>query len=1221
MAKQQYEPIHFGGLANTYVEGRIPLGRSYTMLNASFGRGNVQARPGFSEEYWARSGSSDGDVAWGSFYGSYGNFKEYFIVVQRFIDDGPIESEATLFVFDENGLLKMTQQHLHASEWFFEQYNDRIYGANLEGGMWMHTIGQYTLNSDDDTKFKWREFQPEFRIGKDLSLTVSRPPYDQRSFLSTDTVHWQKTDPSAPDWYTGGSISPPDLKLYEDFDPTYEPEGNTAAIVTFVDPVDWSNVDFVYFEVRSLFGHALKPDSVPRTWQFKVSEEGVSDLGTEVDGNSVEAIAFLASMKGAKAIDVYGTEGQTLYARVDISNIVNDDKDAILRVAIAVPAKWGDGGLDIRVSSITLGGANMWDLEGASPEIDYGFCYYDPDTKTLLPGVVQTVPAATIEGTKPGASEKPLGAWVSLNPEVSETEYDLGYTKVRVFRKATDAPGFDRSPTPSGSRWVLIATLENKLYDGDDPVEWVDVVDPSLYTNPNWIDYLAESAIQELPEVEIPIGNIPVDLKPSGIGFWKQHFLLALDRKIFFSWAGLPNLFLPPPDDDFNPPEEDDLTQGRTLFVSGDRSEEVFGVATQDNLYIVGRESVYVMIGDSAKDATPPRKLPSARGASGPRGFCAHDGGVLVCGDDGLWYYEASRAFTGSEDGTYVKQEMTREVRQSWLDLRGSDASNIIVASIYDEIWVLNGVNYMRLGRPDPETDLRQWEAGTIGPQSEEYESTVQVPDDFPEDFRFYAIQALNQTRTGQTVTISNADNARRPDASYAEVSMAGGDKTGTLQILSITPRQLASLNLQDGFSFPITSLIPVDAALTSASVRIWAWTSSPSGTAPLIYPDSVQVLLDGAPVGGNQVTSAQHLSTSANTHVDFPIDLVALGIATGDFNRTGLTDWSRVSVELGFTAEAATGNCTLNIDCVEIVLDTNIDTNDPPFPYGLKGDSFDVGIGDTVVDSLGLSPVEDHLDSIGHRYHCRSITDLDVTPYYQAGLDFFEVESNTIYQDSGGVGDHTNGMVVTMADDRSAMTIDMSAMDGTQLDYISASAMGAGQMQFLYVDFDAAGGTTAYYSERFDIVAGTEATVTVPVQKMPMQSVIYHPVIGVRSLFGNGRSFRMFRDAVDAPYLTDGGAAIPWSVSTGWLVFTRRRVVSIYVTGSGTPTILLTMDDGVAGEHTFQIQRQALRRWMFNVNALPGFQFKVTASGASSGDTVEDLYVVTEPLEQGHGN
>jgi hypothetical protein len=198
-------------------------------------------------------------------------------------------------------------------------------------------------------------------------------------------------------------------------------------------------------------------------------------------------------------------------------------------------------------------------------------------------------------------------------------------------------------------------------------------------------------------------------------GVWKQHFLLAANGLLWMSFQTLPDEYVPAPDELKGSYDPDDPTIGRTLYAVNGQSADVEALAGGDHLWIGGRSGIAVMIGDTAIGATEPRLVGSPRPLVSRRGLVPWRGGCLAAHEDGLFYYQASRALAFQLDTTdYEPEELTANVRSSWRALLGSDFDGLVLAVDGDEVWAYVETRFMRLTRPDAARNgVRSWEYGT----------------------------------------------------------------------------------------------------------------------------------------------------------------------------------------------------------------------------------------------------------------------------------------------------------------------------------------------------------------------------------------------------------------------------------------------------------------------------------------------------------------------------
>jgi len=690
LARQKLERVYFKSLYDSVDSNNIPEGELAAMSNATTVTESLQGRPGWGDALHADPVNLFSETWYGLGFGSFSGSEEWIGVAKY-----GATTTASVYTFDPStGSRSMIAGGLDPSRWVFTQYGDRLYCGNATDGIYMKTIG-YAGSNDDTTKRQlWKKFQPEFRLGSSLLVSTERPSYPGRAFVGTDVVSIAVT--SQPDYHSA-DIADAKLRLLSNYSPGRTVSSGTDVVVTFTTAVDLSDVDYVYWVATGINGTPrMPPTGGSQVWhvpQLRVSNDSATTLTA---GDSVGNRTFVASMPLATKVDVTGSQDDgVLYYRADISNIANANKNAVKRICFRVPVQWSLG-LEIEITDVMFCGKYLWASTDPSPAIEYAFAYYNPSSLTRLPATKANLPARSIEGSSPGGSTSPLGAWIKLEPSTNSTQYAAGYTKIQIFRRQTKVQMKGQpAPSATGDQWVLIGTVDNT-------------------GTPTFRDIQTEASVQAATtKYDLSFGDVPVTLAPTAMTVWKGHLVLAIDRKVFFSWAGLPNVYLPPPDQAYDPPDESETTQGRTLYVSDDRTDPIMGVIPQDVLYIAGQRACYCMIGDSAADATPPRRLPKSRGALGPAATAPWYGGMIVASRDGLWFYEATRAFTGAMDNTYRAEELTTNVRESWRSLVAAGGSNVVVAAYDDEIIVFGGTTYLRMTRPAIDGE-RRWESGTF---------------------------------------------------------------------------------------------------------------------------------------------------------------------------------------------------------------------------------------------------------------------------------------------------------------------------------------------------------------------------------------------------------------------------------------------------------------------------------------------------------------------------
>lgn len=194
------------------------------------------------------------------------------------------------------------------------------------------------------------------------------------------------------------------------------------------------------------------------------------------------------------------------------------------------------------------------------------------------------------------------------------------------------------------------------------------------------------------------------------LGVWKGSLCVGTQRLVLISWVNNPAQFAPSPENAAGVQALDvnDTSQGVSEYVADNRAGDALAVFGLDALYIVTADSVYAVVGDIPLTASPPRRLPGSRGGLGTRAATTYSAGVLVGCPDGLWHYAVSRAFSGVDDGSEAQNEVTIVERGAWAALVAPGAAGLVVAEYLDEIWAVNGQNFLFLSRN------KIWSSGTL---------------------------------------------------------------------------------------------------------------------------------------------------------------------------------------------------------------------------------------------------------------------------------------------------------------------------------------------------------------------------------------------------------------------------------------------------------------------------------------------------------------------------
>lgn len=671
----------FGSMWNTGDRVKVPDNFIYRMSNATCLDNIGEGCPRYGTE-WKRTGAHANDVGYGAFYAEYAGTSEFIVILKRNGD-----STARLYsVNPSTGVYTAVTRNgsdaLDPSAWHFAQYEDRIYALNEEDGLWVRRVGGAVVGGDVDDD--WKEMKPEFVRGSQLNVSTERPPYEAYTWPGGTTVEVVHSD--FGESHTILVDSAPDannrIRLHPREEVPARWDADAYVVITLPSALDMSEVDHVGVWLTG--GQPRPPlDVTSETSRtlFAVTE----DVGSAVTYDWVQSL-----VKAKTATITEGVVDSEWWLYGDFSNVPDASKNAVRRIVIGVQLQW-NWDFTLYIQEVRFGGKRL--LEGRASEfaIPYAFAYYNPTTLQLSPAIQTDLPQGDGDGEQSSSFLEKLGAWVQVEPSVDSGLNGAGYTKIRIYRK--DA----FPPTGSVASWHYLGQVDNT-------------------GTPTYRDSLTETELRLKDTAVLRFEPFEADLQPQALWIWKQHLVLALKTRLFFSFAGRPNMFLPPPEDNVGLPDEDQFTLGRTVYLSEGRTEPARAAATQDLLYMFSPRSTFVMIGDSANGyanypATPPRLLPGSRGACGKRAVSTWQSGVVAGWKDGLWYSECSRAFTGSVDQTYQQVNLTADVSASWLDLFGTDGSGMVVTQFDDNLWIFNNGKYMRLTNVvDGE---RNWEEGT----------------------------------------------------------------------------------------------------------------------------------------------------------------------------------------------------------------------------------------------------------------------------------------------------------------------------------------------------------------------------------------------------------------------------------------------------------------------------------------------------------------------------
>jgi len=725
--------LRFGALMDSVNASKVPEGDAAAMSNCTTEHGILEGSPRFAN-LSQRTDYNAGDVALGFAYGSYNASEEYIAVIQT---NGTAYGTVYTINPSTNVWTALANSgQVAASQWQFTQFQDRFICSNATSGLFYKHIG-----TDE-----WVALAPEFDVGTSLSVGLDVPAYPLRNWASPDTmtvatyagenlmsISYEKVAGNftgrmrlyAADAYTSGI-----LRL-------------AKTVVNLNAPLVLDGVDFLYFGITPLspasdVGHLAPAPLIAVSTVTSIGSGGGSPgsgvvqfgLSTAAGDTYQHCINYALPVKTnwdatspALPIGVW----------VDLRSIPAADKHAGFQtIAIGVGCCWGDGqGFQAFIEPLELGGADFLqgyyngsitqdgsaaggegnlfggDLLAIGIGGTYAYTFYNSGTGAETGATKASIADVyNLKGSSMSAGLPPAGAWALVTPAVpvyvttnNVNQYVAGYDKIQVYRQINK------------HFWVCVAGTGAVDAAGNAIPALSNSGTPYLIDKQRAHDARYNCRLTNTLQFSDPPAGA---LNPNCLAVWKAQLTLGVQQLAYLSWGGNPKLFMPAPQTAFIAPAQTDTAQGATFYMSQNESDPIQGMVAQDSLYMAGVATTYVVIGDSAFTSTPPRKLPGSRGAPGPMAVCPYSAGVLVGALDGLWFYEVSRAFTGSRDNTMAEQEMTLGVRSSWQNtLMGTNPQNLVIVDQRDCIWCFRDSVYMRYTRPTPLDGQRRWETGT----------------------------------------------------------------------------------------------------------------------------------------------------------------------------------------------------------------------------------------------------------------------------------------------------------------------------------------------------------------------------------------------------------------------------------------------------------------------------------------------------------------------------
>jgi len=705
--------IQFGGLFNSLSKSQVPSGMAWRAINASVEYGVLEGRPGFGQ--LAKHSTFDvDDRCWGLAYCEYDGTWEYLAVIQR---DG--ETKSRLYRFYVSGgnwtAIEVTDGAvLDSSDWSFTQFDNYVYGVNATDGLYRHQIGIV-----HPTTGYWEKVTTSAIVEPvGASVGTKYPPY-------TASRNWDAANDTPSAYSPGSDRGTSTTTFVQDSAANYTgsvqisfptdkgAEKNFVAwLVTTTNGagagVDFTQSRYLYVTVETDRDTDTRANEeirmLPRatdTVYVYISDDAAAAAGTW--GDWIQCKAYVVGIEPHRSHSGYVQVG--IVIDLDSTNTPNTTiLNAVKKIAIGIDASTG---LDwaLTFSPLVKGGVFLskerpQDDMSYDPEsdytlrdVEYAYQYYNSGTSAYGPANFLTLPVAKSYGFQLHDELIPMGAIAEITLPAGTGAYaTASYDKIRLWRKRhsdTDAKRWQRIYEVANPASGTVVYDDYRVDDEDDPTTW--------------------GAAETRPDLPAPEG---VDDSFSGkaIAAWKQHMVVAGGKQVFFSFANNPSAYRPSVEDGVVlSADTDDPTVGRTMFMALDRSDSCLAIVADDVLYLGGKKGIYAVVGDSAGDSTPARRLAGSNGVTGRRAMCSYLGGVLVGSQDGLFFYRANRALVGAQDTLYEHEKLTKDINASWYWLlQQEDPEFLVVREFQGEIYCICGRAFIK------RTKTGKWQEGLL---------------------------------------------------------------------------------------------------------------------------------------------------------------------------------------------------------------------------------------------------------------------------------------------------------------------------------------------------------------------------------------------------------------------------------------------------------------------------------------------------------------------------
>lgn len=689
----------FGGIHSTLHESVAPSDKALGSINVSVERGVLEARGG-AAELWKRGSFNSSDIIYGAGFGRWEGHDEWIAIIKKNGD-----TTCTVYIVDENGstirnFASAAWTGRTASSWRFQQFGGYILAVNEDDGIWRWKIGGTT----DE------EWEPVSAVLQSVieptgDFTVANPPYPTRSWNSATETGVAPTSPTTFQVSASPTVVDGNLVLTQASN-----LGTTAYFynwftVDFATPLDLIDNRYLYLVCYvSCDWDDARPHEEPF---FDFARQTFVYITDSTDAPGSESAAWSANWKQARAYvsllepsPAYTGRWATVGISLDLESTHDSSTatilDTINRLSIGIPMGAGND-YSVTLGPLFLGGTWMSkpyyeDQMTADPlqeppknanlpisDLSYVVTNYDTGTSSESSGTYTAIGRTYTFGQPYVLGNIPIGTAIDITLPAPS----VGYDRTRLYRKRLSS---------AGGEWVLLTETAVATSFTDSYVD--SATDPNA-----WPTTLVR-------ESNYDFGGVLGDLAPTAITAWKGHVVLGVGTEVYLSYQGDPTRYvLPTRRSVSGAVVTDDPTVGRTLYMSNTISDTVLDLHGLDNLYAIGSEGVYVMIGDEAYSATPFRRLPGSFGAMNSGASCPHNGGVLAATTHGLYFYDMARSFIGESAERVV--EVTETVRKTYEHLLAKGAPNDVKVASHDgEIWIVRGRFFLKRNR------LGEWEYG-----------------------------------------------------------------------------------------------------------------------------------------------------------------------------------------------------------------------------------------------------------------------------------------------------------------------------------------------------------------------------------------------------------------------------------------------------------------------------------------------------------------------------